>query len=80
MVEDINPNKIGVTESWANRDIADAEIGLTGYVMFMIDRIERRGGGVILYIKNIFRLTKYKTGKQIAIKLFGAIYLQAIQQ
>ena len=36
---------------WANTDITDAELGLTGYVMFRRDRICRRGGGVILYVK-----------------------------
>ena len=51
MVEDINPHIIGITESWANTDITDAELRLTGYVMFRRDQIGRRGGGVILYIK-----------------------------
>ena len=58
MVEDINPHIIGITESWANTDITDAELGLTGYdVMFRRDRIKRKRG-VILYIKELFRLTK----------------------
>ena len=26
MVEDIDPNIIGITESWANKDITDAEL------------------------------------------------------
>ena len=39
---------IGVAESWANNDIADAELGLEGYVMFRKDRIGRRVGGVLL--------------------------------
>ena len=34
MVEDIDPHIIGITESWANIDITDAELGLTAYVMF----------------------------------------------
>ena len=50
MVEDIDPHIIGITESWANTDITDAELELTGYVMFRRDRIGRRGGGVILYV------------------------------
>ena len=29
-----------------------AELGLEGYVMFRKDRIGRRGGGVLLYIKD----------------------------
>ena len=51
MVEDTDPHIIGITESWATPDISDAELGMTGYVMFRKDRIGRRGGGVILYIK-----------------------------
>ena len=55
MVEDIDPHIIGITESWANKDIKDAELGLTGYVMFRRDRLGRRGGGVILYVKESIR-------------------------
>ena len=50
MVDDIKPHIIGITESWANND-TDAELGLEGYVMSRKDRIGRRGGGVLLYIK-----------------------------
>ena len=46
MVEDLDPHIIGLTESWANKDIADAELGLTGYIMFRRNRIGRKGGGV----------------------------------
>ena len=48
----ILPHSIGITESWANNDITNAELGLEGYVMFRNDRIGRRGGGVLLYIKD----------------------------
>ena len=54
MVED--PHIISITESWANTDITDAELGLTGYVMFRRDRI---GEGELFYmLKNLFRLMK----------------------
>ena len=52
MVNDSDPHIIGITESWANRDITDAELGLEGYVMFRKDRMGRRGGGVLLYVKD----------------------------
>ena len=52
MVDDIKPQIIGITESWANNDITDAELGLEGYAMFMKDRIGIRGGGVLLHIKD----------------------------
>ena len=51
MVDDIKPHIIGITESWSNNDITYAELGLEGYVMFRKDRMGRRGGGVLLYIK-----------------------------
>ena len=41
MVDDIKPHIIGITESWANNDITDAELGREGYVMFRKDRIGR---------------------------------------
>ena len=51
MVDEIKPHIIGITESWANNDITDAELGLEGFVMFRKDRMGNRGGGVLLYIK-----------------------------
>ena len=60
MVEDTDPHIIGITESWANTDITDAELGLTGYVMFRRDRMGRRGGGVILYVKESIQAYKIK--------------------
>ena len=38
MVADSDPCVIGITESWANKDIEDAELALTDYVMFRKDR------------------------------------------
>ena len=49
MVEDIDPH---ITDSWATPDISDAELGMTGYVIIRKDRLGRRGGGVILYVKD----------------------------
>ena len=51
MVDNSEPHIIGITESWENRDITDAELRLEGYVMFLKDRMGRRGGGVLLYVK-----------------------------
>ena len=64
MVEDIDPHIIGITESWATLDISDAELGMTGYVMFRKDRLGRRGGGVILYIKESIQAYEIKLEKE----------------
>ena len=64
MVEDINPHINGLTESWANKDRVDAELGLTGYVMFRRNRIGRRGGGVILYVKEYIPALEIKIERE----------------
>ena len=64
MVEDIDPHIIGITESWATTDISDAELGMTGYVMFRKDRLGRRGGGVILYIKESIQAYEIQLEKE----------------
>ena len=51
MVDYIKPHVIGITESWANHDITHTELGLAGYVIFRKDIMGRKGGGVLLYIK-----------------------------
>ena len=51
MVDEIKPHITGITELWVNNYITDAELGLEGYVMFRKDIMGRRGGGVLLYIK-----------------------------
>ena len=64
MIADINPHIIDITESWANKDISDAELGLTRYVMFRRDRIGRRGGGVVLYIKESIQAYEMKLERE----------------
>ena len=60
VVEYTDPHIIGITESWANTSITDAELGLTGYVMFRRDRMGIRGGGVILYVKDSIQAYEIK--------------------
>ena len=70
MVQNIEPH-LCITESWANI-YKTAELGLTGYVTFLRDRIGRRGGGVILYVKEYIQAYEInKKGNQIAMRLFG---------
>ena len=53
MVDDTQPDIIGITETWTKPDMGDAEFGLAGYKMFRKDRLVKRGegGGVMLYFK-----------------------------
>ena len=47
------PDIVGITESWISTDTTDfeGEYKLSGYKIFRKDRIERKGGGVLIYIK-----------------------------
>ena len=74
MVDEIKPHIIGITESWANNDITDAELGLEGYVMFRKDRMGRRGGEECYYtLRKLFQHMKYSyTMKQIVMRPYGA--------
>ena len=52
-IHELNPDVVGVTETWASPLVADSEIALTGYDMFRHDRpINREGGGVLLYVRS----------------------------
>ena len=64
LVSHIYPHIISITESWATTDISNAELGMTGYVMFRKDRLGRRGGGSILYIKESIQAYEIKLEKE----------------
>ena len=69
MVDEIKSHIIGITESWANNDITNAELGLDGYVMFRKDRMGKRGGGVLLYIKETIPAYEVQLHEAIWCKL-----------
>ena len=73
MVDGVQPHIIGITESWANNDITDAELGLEVYVMFRKDRIGRRGGECYYTSRKLFQHMKYSyKRKQIVMRPYGA--------
>ena len=46
------PDVIAVTETWANDDHLMSEFSIPGYSLFHKNRVHKKGGGVICYIKN----------------------------
>ena len=73
MVYDIKPHIIGITESWADNDITNAELGLEGYVMFRKDRIGRRGEEYYYTSRTLYQHMKYSyRRKQIVMRPYGA--------
>ena len=61
-LEAMKPDIIGITESWCNEAVGEAEISMAGYDMFRADRSGGiRGGGVLLYTKSELGALYYKT-------------------
>ena len=61
-VHDINPDVIGVTESWLTSEVLDSELALDGYDLFRKDRpVDREGGGVLLYVKKDLHAVQYES-------------------
>ena len=61
-IYDCQPDVVGVTESWAHEGILDSELHLLGYDMFRCDRHGgNRGGGVLLYVKSIWKPVQFYT-------------------
>ena len=51
-IESVNPIIVGITESWLNCDVSDAEGSIPGYSLFRSDRIGGSGGGVALFMRD----------------------------
>ena len=71
MVDDIKPHIIGITESWANNTITDAELRLEGYVMFRKDREEEEEECYYTSRKHQHMKYIYRR-KQIVMRPYGA--------
>jgi len=43
-------NIIGIVETHANKNINDAELSLEGFNLYHLDRQDKRGGGLVIYV------------------------------
>ena len=54
-----DPDVIGITESWTTEDHLQSELQLEGYTCYRRDRMmcdRSKGGGVLLYMKNMGKI------------------------
>ena len=79
MVDEIKPNIIGITESRANSDITDAELGLEGYVMFRKDRMGRREEEECYYTsRKLYQHMKYNYRRKQIVMSNEAIWCKLV--
>ena len=71
MVDDIKPHIIGITESWANNDITDAELGLEGYGMFRKDRISQEEIELNPLKKHVFEVFAFLASLRHLVNISG---------
>ena len=60
VVDVLRPDIVGITETWADDTVSDAELGIAGFDLYRKDRGNgRRGGGVALYVKSCLQSTGF---------------------
>ena len=73
-VYDLQPDIIGVTESWASESIFDSELHIDGYHYFRCDRSSgNRGGGVLLYVKEVLKPIEFHTSNKYGEHIWCSI-------
>ena len=60
-LHDVPVNFIAVTETWLQDHIMDAQLHIEGFNISRCDRVDRGGGGVLLYSHHNFPISKCKT-------------------
>ena len=64
---------IALTETWLNSNISDAEVSLPGLTLFRRDRLERKGGGVAVFVSesiNAVRRSDLEIDESVWIEIF----------
>ena len=60
-LHDVPVNFIAVTETWLQDHIMDAQLHIEGFNISRCDRVDRGGGGVLLYSHHNFPISECKT-------------------
>ena len=59
-IEAMKPDVVGITESWGNESISDAELDIAGYDMFRKDRpTTNKGGEVLLHVRSVLNPSEF---------------------
>ena len=60
LIDDMNPDIIGITESWCGSSVLDSEVAIKGYNLFRKDKPTRTatGGGLLLYFHENLHVTE----------------------
>ncbi|KAJ8034992.1 hypothetical protein HOLleu_22055 [Holothuria leucospilota] len=76
----LNPCKntfsvIAITETWFHKDIPFDLYNISGYTLIHRDRIDRNGGGVAMFVNNMFTFTVYDQISVTNYNSFEAMFI-----
>ena len=77
LMDVLRPDVVGITESWASTEVDGAELGVGGYELFRVDRsstVERRGGGVLLYVREELSPVEFHPSTQWCSRGYTRLY------
>ena len=77
-IKTVQPDIVAVTETWLNTNNKDfvGEYTITGYNLLNHDRLHKRGGGTLLYIKNDIKFVE--TSKHILNNNYEMIFIDIL--
>jgi len=77
VVEALEPDIIGVTESWGSEDISDSEFSIAGFDLFRTDRSNgHRGGGVLLYVNSNMNAVEVKLNNKFSDQIWCSVRIR----
>ena len=77
VIETVQPDVIGVTESWGSDDISDSEFSIPGFDLFRADRPNGyRGGGVLLLVNSRMNAIECKLMSKFTDQIWCKILIQ----
>ena len=76
LVNNENVDVLAVSESWLNSFMTKAEVEISGYKIYRLDRKHKKGGGVCIYAPKEFKVTILKNFSYISTSEFHQLWLQ----
>ena len=67
---------IALSETWLNTTIPNIEINIEGYTLYRQDRLHKRGGGVVAYVRKDIKVTILKEISSVSTDLFHQLWLK----
>ena len=76
LVKENNVDILTISESWLNNSVSDVEIEFPGYSLFRLDRDNKVGGGVCVYVNSNFKCLRLNDLSYISDSGFHQLWIK----